>query len=238
MKFNFYLILLVCLSFTACKNQKNEKPELDAMTILSKATEKAGSLDKWNTLKEVKFGLNRKIFGENGAVEKNELHVYEFGERPKKRISFEGEEGAFVTYAEIVGQYFMFIDEKENTDFDEDSVSGEIKQSSLLSCVPFSIGKLEGQVKYLGTDSTEHNEITEVVAISDVQEKWWFYFSKMNGDLLSYKYFNKGSINQYFIEAKQVYGGIELPVYIRKFSIEGNDKVLQEHIFLGSRSLK
>jgi len=238
MNYKLYIIALAFCLIASCKQQKNEEPIQDSMSIISKATEEAGGLENWTKLNEVKFGLNKISFEEGASTEINEIHVYERGERPKKRISFENESGDFITYAEIMGQYFSFENDTEDTLVNKEMVEIAVLDAYQMTCLPFNIIDLEGQMKYLGSDSTTHSEISEVVAISEDNQKWWFYFSKKSGAILSYKHLRYGVTTQTVIEVRQEFEGFQLPVYVKKYKLDGARKVLLENIYLGTRTFK
>ena len=75
MNYKLYIIALAFCSMASCKQQKNEEPIQDSMSIISKATEEAGGLENWTKLNEVKFGLNKISFEKGASSEINEIHM-------------------------------------------------------------------------------------------------------------------------------------------------------------------
>lgn len=239
MKYTFYIFGLLVFMFSSCNQQQgNQAPKVDPVSLIAKATELAGGIENWNSKTEVKFGVNKVIYSGDKPYEKNEIHIYEFGDRSKKRISFEDADGAFKTYAELSGQYFSFTNEVEDNLQNSAFLAKEINAAYHLSCVPFSISKLEGQMVYMGVDSITHTELSELVAIDGDSEKWWFYFSKENGMLLSYIHLANGVKIEHVIKARQDFNGFTLPVYIRRYNVLKGKKKLIEDVYIGNRTFK
>ena len=71
MNYKLYIIALAFCLIASCKQQKNEEPIQDSMSIISKATEEAGGLENLTKLNEVKFGLNKISFEEGASTEIN-----------------------------------------------------------------------------------------------------------------------------------------------------------------------
>ena len=239
MKYTFYIFGLLVLMFTSCRHQNEDQgSKVDPISIIAKATELAGGIENWSSKIEVKFGVSKVIYSGDKPYEKNEIHIYEFGDRSKKRISFEEEDGALKTYAELSGQYFSFTNELEDTLKNSAFIAKEMNAAYHYSCVPFSISEIEGQMVYMGVDSMTHTELSELVAINGDSEKWWFYFSKESGLLLSYIHLANGVKIEHVIKARQNFNGFTLPVYIKRYNLLKKQKRLLENVYVGDRTFK
>ena len=239
MKYTIFIFGLFILMFTSCKQQQeNQTSMVDPVSIIAKATELAGGIEHWNSKTEMKFGVNKVIYSGMKPYEKNEIHIYESGDRSKKRISFEDEDGALKTYAELSGQYFSFTNEVEDTLKNSAFLAKEMNAAYHYSCVPFSISEIEGQLVYMGVDSVTHTELSELVAINGDSEKWWFYFSQDSGMLLSYIHLANGVKIEHVIKARQDFNGFTLPVYIKRYNLLKGKKKLLEDVYVGNRTFK
>lgn len=233
----YALGLILCFIYS-CKQGQIQEPTVDSVTVISKATEFAGGIANWQALQEVKFGVNRVLINEDKQLDKNEIHIYEFGERPKKRISYEAEDGSFITQAEILGQYFSFNNEIEDTLANRAIIKSAMKTAFQMSCLPFGISELEGQMKYMGLDSITNEENADVVAISGEQEKWWFYFSQKSGEVLSFTHLENGVRIHNVVKASQTFEGFKLPVYVKRYKVYEGKKELIEDVYFGNRTFK
>lgn len=233
------VFMLFLLLLAACSTTEKPVQNDQVMNILKTSTERAGGQAAWDSLQMIKFGHSAILFEGETKSERNEMHQYTNGENPKKRVSFEGKDGELVTLAEIQGQYFRFVGELEDSLANTDEIGQYIQYRSIVSSLPFSIYAFKDKLQYIGTDSLTNGIDTEVIGMIGEKEKWWFFFSKEEGALVSFKHFNQGETNLVTINQKQKVNGFELPLYTKKYSVEKNVKTaLREECYYAGWTLK
>ena len=241
MNSKIYLLVLSSLFFLGCsKKQKDGVIGKDPVEILNKAFMQSGDVAAWSENQAIKFGFSKIVFqAEGGQSDFSQLHQYDFGDRPKKRVSFEDSEGRLITWAEIQGDYFKFVNQVEDTLFNKGEVAAWLDEVYLVSGLPFSINTLDGQLRYIGEDSIVHKQQTDVLAISmEDQRRFWFYIDQNSGKLLSFKAMTNGTTKHYLLEAQQETAGFVLPVYLKVYEQTGEQERLIEEWYIGARTIE
>lgn len=241
MKRKIYVLVLASLFLLGCsKKQKDSIMGKDPVEILNKAFMQSGGLTEWSENQAVKFGFSKIVFQADGTQSDfSQLHQYDFGDRPKKRVSFEDATGRLITWAEIQGDYFKFVDQVEDTLFNKQEVADWLEEVYLVSGLPFSINTLDGQLRYIGEDSIVHKAPTDVLAISmEDQRRFWFYVDQNSGKILSFKAMTNGTTKHFMLEAQQETAGFILPVYLKIYDESGEQDRLIEEWYIGARTIE
>ena len=197
--FSLFFLFLFSQGLFNCRNEKSAPdhasaadpyqriPDAQARELLRKAIDRAGGLNRWNSIKTLRFKKYFALYEESGAIENKALQIHEYVFRPEEQINIEWEKDG-------VGQKMVFengrvvktIDGQPDTTIDQRSTINNVLSATFVISIPFKLLDQGVELSYAGPDTLEDGQVVEVIkAVYDPAEHenhstpdvWHHYFS-------------------------------------------------------------
>ncbi len=187
----YVFFLIVLLSACQVKNETGEKDryahiqDSKARAIIKRSIQDAGGLNKWESIKQIRYKKNFNLYDSTGAVEKKYVqeHSYNYPENNLEIRSQENDDLIYSRFSE--GRYTRDKNGKE-VDIDAASLQKSMNSSTYVLGIPYKLVDPGAEIRYMGeekwntgiVDVIEVRYDPRVHANHSSKNAWKFYFDK------------------------------------------------------------
>lgn len=176
----FWLGFIAVSLFFACQpvqqqqeSEPDTKPDpyehiadLKARELLKKAIERAGGLDEWNNIQELKFEKYFALYTAEGDTENEawQNHLYQYQPEEAINISWTSEDGRHEINQQA-GDLVKKVDGRPDTQADRQSLLNSVLSATFVIGIPFKLLDKGAELSYAGLDTLEGGQIVEVLKV-------------------------------------------------------------------------
>ncbi len=164
-----------------------------AREIIKASIENAGGLDKWESLKTLKYKKDFTLYNSEGEVEKifKQVHDYNYQSDKILILSHDGTKTSETilnkgSYHRTISQ-LVNDDEITSTEDDQDKLAKAMNTSLYVVSMPFKLLDPGAEINHVGLDTLEDGRVVDVIRVTYNAEKysnhsssevWKYYFDQ------------------------------------------------------------
>ena len=227
-----YILGIAILGFVAWQligyilpDQKGFK---DGATFLSAVVKKSGGEDRWESIKNLRFDKDFKLYASDGSIEiaRDEHHDYQYENNHKKMITWQ-KDSLDIMLLQQDTMYHKYINTLLDSTATATGVKASIDAGAFVIGIPFSLIDGNATLTYLGLTTFQDKEVHNLnVTFAGSTDIWYFYYDTTTLDWLGYwvKTSDHYSliVNEEFVEVE----GFTLPRKRKSYRTDASQKVL------------
>lgn len=208
----------------------------EARSLLAKAMETAGGLDRWRSKESLLFRKDFTLYDETGAVERSVVETHDYRYRPEEvvRISWQKDSAVHeITYR--AGRAVKTIDGRPDAGASPESLRNTVLSATYVVSIPFKLLDEGVELTSLGQDTLEDGQVVQVIrGIFNPEEHdnhstpdiWWYYFAAEDHRLAAYMVKHADHYSYVKNEDYMMLDGFLFPRVRKSYRVDAERKVL------------
>lgn len=205
--FTLLTLLLLTMGVQACQQyeEKTAPPsdpyahiqDVQARQLLRKAIERAGGLEAWNNLQTLHFEKYYALYDSTGAMEIEARQTHDYRFQPNQQINISWNAGGALHRMVYENEKVTkTVDGQVDASADPQSLLNNVLSATFVISIPFKLLDPGTELRYLGVDTLEDNQIVEVLEASynpeahdnlSTPDTWHHYFDQDDFTLVAYR---------------------------------------------------
>jgi len=194
----FFLVLMLC----ACNqsSQVDRYAHLDdtiVKTIVKKAINHAGGIDKWESIKRLRYTKDFALLSATGEVEKTfkQVHDYQYRDSDKSdRIDIKSTENGDLIHTVYAKYEYSRTKNEDWLKIDQETLEKAVNTSLYVVGMPFKLLDEGAKITYEGETNLKDIGLVDVLRVEYDADKhdnhstsdiWKYYFDKKDGKIVA-----------------------------------------------------
>lgn len=182
-----YLIVLALFLLMACGSSMEETghdrfaqiTDPDARSILAAAIDHAGGLERWDSIKRLRYTKDFSLLFASGDTERSYSQIHDYRYDPVLLDIVSIENGDTIRTVLENGSYSRTVNDSLIT-MDQSTLEQAVNTSTYVVSMPFKLLEPGTELKYLGEKELEDGRMVDVLEVgygSD-SDTWRYYFDR------------------------------------------------------------